>query len=169
VDEYEERTGAYRGFADQLTQIHGPQGNDSDSESDDWYQEWYDSDEYKKIRMQFQPQPKSYKAQLMYGGANQLACVMMRVAQTMFPRLVHEEIVMVRSESLWKKHQDEINRNNPHRSPCTEEGEELSVVVPKYKWIIDFVRIDVEPVETMVEHFRLEEDIWAVVDHEFSE
>lgn len=55
VDEYEERTGAYRGFADQLTQIHGPQGNDSDSESDDWHQEWYDSDEYKKIRMQFQP------------------------------------------------------------------------------------------------------------------
>ena len=163
ADEYIEETGAFHDFA------HSRMGDDSEEEEDDFMQEWFDSAEYATILEMFKPRPGSYEAQIMYGGANYLARVMLRVARVMFPRLAREETcgspsIIVRSESLWNAHRDESSRINPHHPPRTDLGEELTVVVPEYRWVLDFVRLKVEAIDFIVKHFKLEEPVWAVAD-----
>jgi hypothetical protein len=182
VDDFVNSTGAYRNFAARLTAEHGPHWSDSEAEDEedeeeeeeeeeDWLQEWFDSEEYSNIRERFEPEMESFDAQIMYGGANQLASVLLRVARVMFPAQTHMDtcdcpIAILRSESLWKKHQDAGNLANPHQPPETEVHEDITVVVPRYKWIIDFVRLKVEDVDVMVEHFALDEGVWELADSE---
>ena len=116
-------------------------------DGDDTLQEWFDSYEYARLRKRFEPKPRSYKAQILYGGANQLADAFLVIGKRMFPSRGHRgrgqpQVHIKASKSLWKLQLEKRKRNNPHITNWSDEdgGKHLVVVVPKYKYILDLVR-----------------------------
>lgn len=120
------------------------QDDDYDFDIDNMFTKFYASKEFNAVWKSTEPAPNSLRAQLMYGGANQLAAVMKQVALAMFG-----QGLVIRSNALWN-----ANRRITNKNAADEDGEELLCIVPKYKFIVCFNRLETQPIQ----------DIWKHVD-----
>ncbi len=117
--------------------------SDSDDDDSEMLTEFYASSVYDEVWKATEPAPNSLRAQLMHGGANQLAAVMKQVALAIF-----DQGIVIKSGKLWNHNQ---KVSNQARSP----GEELLCIVPKYKYIIDFNRLETVKIELIWKHVDL--------------